>query len=199
MNVNIVQSLMAHGIENKWSDDGQNAGGEFNSRENRAEEKREKEEGRVLKGRLLCLISTSALSPISEPVATPVPRESAGWRQEDRVRVERQASRNLQKSLADRDKPTAGRCLPISVAQRRRGEAVRRCSARRGVAWRDGCRLMAKPRLSFRRDDTIHRLTSLENERRAGERASACIDRAEARCIRFVCGCDRFMSLMSAR
>jgi len=39
--------------------------------------------------------------------------------QEDGARVERRASRNLQKSPTDRDKLAAGRCLPISVVQRR--------------------------------------------------------------------------------
>lgn len=63
------------------------------------------------------------------------------------VRVERRASRNLQKSPADRDKPSAGRCLPISVPSSE-GEKRRGCVLPL-PAWRDNeCRLMAKPRLS---------------------------------------------------
>jgi len=57
---------------------------------------------------------------------------------------------------ADRDKPTAGRCLPISVAQAEEEERDR--AQHRGVARRGGCRLMAKPRLSICRDDTTRSL-----------------------------------------
>lgn len=91
--------------------------------------------------------------------------ERVGEGQEDRGRVERQASRNLQKSFCDRDKLAAGRCLPISVVQRHRVLLERR----------DGCRLMAKLRLSFRRDDTTGSVDTSGEERETDVRGSKCI------------------------
>lgn len=149
---------------------------------------REKTEQRERERKRTCFKRLTAVFDIDEPRyrrslnCSSANAERVRKGQEDWSRVERRASRNLQKSLTDRDKLAAGRCLPISVVQRH----CMCCSARRGATRRVSANgKAASLGLPWRHDQSVD--TSRER---------ACISTETSASRRLV---DRFTSLMSTR